>query len=287
VDNIVRKLLPYAFLPATLLYSRLRPSIRILMYHRVSPLPEHDQLTVTPERFEEQMSYLAGNWRVIGLAQAVTELANSARIEPAVVVTFDDGYRDNLTQALPVLRKYRVPATIFVTGRFCDQTMHHPRYPSEQGRLHLDWDEVRRLAQEPGITIGSHTLTHPYLTRLDEQQARAEVFDSRDAIAAQTGTPVGYFCYPSGDVTAREAALVEAAGYHAAVTVAPGPNHHATPRYMLRRTEVTNRDGANELALKLSGAFDPIHLWLHSRRERSFAQARLAPSAPDSARGAA
>ena len=254
------------------------------MYHRVSPARNYDQLTVTPERFEEQMAYLAGRWRVISLAQAVTELANDNRIEPSVAITFDDGYRDNLTQALPVLRKYQIPATIFVTARFCDQSMRHPRYPAEQGRLHLDWSEVRELARAPGITIGSHTLTHPYLTRLTEPQARAEIFDSRHAIAGQTGVQVEFFCYPSGDVTAIEASLVEAAGYRAAVSVAPGANRHGTPRYLLRRTEITDRDGEYELALKLAGAYDPIHMWLHSRRERKFARARAASSPPDSVR---
>jgi peptidoglycan/xylan/chitin deacetylase (PgdA/CDA1 family) len=256
------------------------------MYHRVSLSREYDQLTVTPKRFEEQMSYLKKNCRVLSLPQAVTELANKNLSTPAVVVTFDDGYRDNLTQALPILRKNRIPATIFVTGRFCDQSMRHPRYPSEEGRLHLDWNEVRELAREPGITIGSHTLTHPYLTRQPEPQVRAEIFDSRHAIARQIDAPVEYFCYPSGDVTAREASLVEAAGYLAAVSVAPGSNHPGTPRYMLRRTEVTDRDGAHELALKLAGAYDPIHLWLHYRRERNFAQARAASSTSSAARGA-
>jgi peptidoglycan/xylan/chitin deacetylase (PgdA/CDA1 family) len=250
------------------------------MYHRVARLPGYDQLAVTPQRFEEQMAYLAAHCRVVSLAQAVNELERGGRLTPAVAVTFDDGYRDNLTHALPILRRYNIPATVFVTARFCDQALRHPRYPVEEGRLHLDWSDARALVREPGIAIGSHTLTHPFLSRLDDTRAHAEIADSRREIADQIGAEVEFFCYPSGDLSEREVALVAASGYRAAVSVAPGANRSTAARFALRRTEVTDRDGAGELALKLAGAYDPMHLWLHRRRERAFARARAAVPSP-------
>lgn len=271
---LLRALMPYGLMFGTWPYTLLRPGIRILMYHRVDRLVSYDQLTVSPERFAEQMGYLARHCRVLSLEQAVTELSAGRPVRSGVAVTFDDGYRDNLLHALPVLRRYRIPATIFVTTRFCDQDLSHPRYGNASPNLHLTWEETRELAREPGIAIGSHTLTHPYLSRLDPEAAAREIAGSRDIIHERLGKPVDFFCYPSGDFGSREMQLVASAGYRAAVSVAPGVNRAGTHPYALRRTEVTDRDGPRELALKLAGAYDPIHWFLHRRRERQFSKAR-------------
>jgi hypothetical protein len=81
---------------------------------------------------------------------------------------------------------------------------------------------------------------------------------------------VDFFCYPSGDFGDREVALVRAAGYRAAVSVAPGVNRSGTSPFALRRTEVTDRDERVDLDAKLTGAYDLAHGWLHLRRRREF-----------------
>lgn len=263
-------------------YYRLHPGIRILMYHRVRNAPAYDQLSVSTARFEAQMAYLARNCRVLSMNEALDELAGTVT-SPGVAVTFDDGYLDNLTEALPILRRYAIPATIFVTAGFSGQTLSHPRYPNADGpsRLHLNWDEVRELSRDPLIQIGSHTLTHPFLSRTAESQAWAEIADSRRQIQAQLGQPVDLFCYPSGDVGSREAQLVRRAGYRAAVTVAPGQNRPGQSAFELKRTEMTDRDSESELADKLAGAYDLPHALLHWRRTRRFrAAARAAHVQP-------
>jgi peptidoglycan/xylan/chitin deacetylase (PgdA/CDA1 family) len=265
--------------PAATLHARLRPGLRVLMYHRVDRLPAYDQLTVAPERFADQMAWLARHARLLSLPAAVDELAGGGGVRPGVVVTFDDGYRDNLVHALPVLRQHGIPATIFVTAEFCDQTLRHPRYPDPPARLHLDWDEVRALARDPLVTIGSHSLTHPHLSRLDEQRARAEIGESRARIAAEIGRPVELFCYPSGDFGPREVGMVRAAGYRAAVSVAPGANRPGAPLFELRRTEATDRDEPRDLRAKLDGAYDLPHAWLHRRRRRQLEAAARATGA--------
>lgn len=279
---LARRALAAALLPAARLHARLRPGVRILMYHRVDRLPGYDQLTVTPERFARHVAYLARHCRPLSLADAVDELERGPSGD-AVVVTLDDGYRDNLVHALPALRRHGVPATLFVTAAFCDQARRHPRYPAGDGRLHLDWEELRALASDPLVTIGSHALTHPHLRRLSAAAAREEIGGSRERIARELGRPVEFFCYPSGDLGPREVELVRAAGYRAAVTVAPGANRRGTPPLELRRTEVTDRDDDGDLRAKLSGAYDPVHLWLHRARTRRFeaeARAEQAPAAP-------
>lgn len=267
----MRKLIAAALLPYAKLHGAWRPGLRILMYHRVARLDRYDQLTVSPARFAQQMQELA-RYRVVSLDAGLQALQSGRLREALFAVTFDDGYLDNLAEALPVLQHYRIPATIFVTTRFCDQTLCHPRYGNEkQQRLHLDWDEVRLLADSAGITIGSHTLTHPRLPALDDGAAMHEIAASRAEIAEQLRRPVDYFCYPSGDFGARELRLARQAGYRAAVSVAPGVNVVQTDRFQLRRTEITDRDDPAQFRLKLAGAFDPIHRVLHARRKRYFA----------------
>ena len=271
----MRSLLARACWPATRVAQGLRPGLRVLMYHRVTCLDAFDQLTVSPARFEAQMRLLASRRRVVGLLDGLRALREGPLLAPMVAVTFDDGYLDNLIEAVPILQRYRIPATIFVTTRFCDQVAVHPRYAAQPGpRLHLDWAEVSHLAGMPGIEIGSHTHTHPYLPRVSDAQAVDEIAGSRDVIAARLGRPVRALCYPSGDLGAREARLARDAGYAAAVTVAPGVNHADCDPMLVCRTEVTERDDERAFMLKLDGAFDPLHRLLHLRRQRRFTRER-------------
>lgn len=284
--GLLRSAAAAACWPAAAIASALRPGVRVLMYHRVVPRNGFDQLTVTPERFAEQMAWLKARCEVVSLADAASQLSSPAGgARPCVAITFDDGYLDNLQHALPVLQRLGLPATIFVTTAFCSQAMSHPRYPAEGGRLHLTWDEVRRLAAAPGITIGSHTATHPYLQRVSPQQARAEIADSRKQIADEIGRSVDFFCYPSGDVGPREIDLAREAGYRASVTVHPGLNRPGIDLQALRRTEITQHDAVLDFGLKLRGAYDPLHALLHWRRQRRFAAQAHASSVPSASTG--
>ena len=274
-----RLLLAAACWPATRIAEAARPGLRVLMYHRVARLDAYDQLTVTPERFEQQMRLLAGRRKVVGLVEGLRALRAGTLAGPAVAVTFDDGYLDNLVEAAPILQRHGIAATVFVTTRFCDQTAAHPRYAPGGARLHLDWDEVSRLASLPGVEIGSHTLSHPYLPRLSDSQARQEIEASRRCIGERIGREVRAFCYPSGDVGEREARLAREAGYEAAVSVCPGLNRAGFDPMLVRRTEVTQRDDERAFALKLDGAFDPLHRLLHARRRRRFERERVAARA--------
>jgi len=248
-------------------YYRCRPGIRVLMYHRVRRTTSYDQLSVAPDRFREQIAYLAMHERPLSLNAALDELAVGVQ-RPGVVVTFDDGYLDNLTEALPTLERFHIPATIYVTTSFCSQRTRHRRYAEESQRLHLDWDECRSLARHPLVEIGSHALTHASLRHLSGETCADEIRRSRDELAAQLNRPVDAFCYPFGDMDTREVALVREAGYRSAVTVQPGLNRSLATPFQLRRTEVTDRDDAAALSDKLAGAYDLPHSLLHWRRMR-------------------
>ncbi|VAW92007.1 Polysaccharide deacetylase [hydrothermal vent metagenome] len=270
MSSIVRQFVSGSLLPFSYLDDILRPGIRVLMYHRVIKTTEYDQLTVTPVVFDTQMQYLSRNYNVVSLDTATKALYSSKINSGNVVVTFDDGYLDNLEYALPILKKYNIPATIYVTTDFCNQDKSHPRYKKSDKRLHLDWDEVSELNKLNNITIGSHTISHPYLSRLDEIAAENEILRSKEIIESKLNTQVQHFCYPSGDFGAREVALIKDAGYLTAVTVSPGKNRCKVSRFELNRTEMTDKDSTKELFLKLNGSFDLMHKVLHWKRMRNF-----------------
>lgn len=272
-----RWLLAIIGLPLGLWQSIVQPGVRVLMYHRVDRLPQYDQLNVTPERFEQHLKILSGTGRVVSLAAAVSSLNDgsaedgSAESSNGIAITFDDGYLDNLTQALPLLEKYQLPATIFITSRFSDQSERHPRYIDDGQRLHLDWVQLRKLSQHPLITIGSHTLSHPYLQRVSDEVCEQEIIESKERIEAELGISVDYFCFPSGDYGERELSILRASDYKASVTVAPGVNRRGLHKaHELLRTEVTDKDTAGLFRLKLLGAFDFLHGLLHRRRQNKF-----------------
>ncbi len=279
---MLRRFLALVFLVPAMFSTALRPGIRVLMYHRVSRRDSFDQLVVSPKKFKEQMAVLASDYNVLTLEDAVSKLETKAPLpRNSVVVTFDDGYLDNLVEALPILEQYSIPATIFVTSNFCEQSQSHPRYEAEQqstdaSRLHLHWSEVRELEKHPLISIGSHTVSHAHLPRLGTSEARREIIESKEIIESQLQRSIQFFCYPNGDYFDREISMLKESSYRAAVTVSPGLNRYAANSFSLRRTEVTDNDDARLLRYKLQGAFDLPHKLLDMKRRFTFRKSAAA-----------
>jgi len=158
-------------------------------------------------------------------------------------VTFDDAFR-SLARALPLLEGLGVPATVFVCSGYADdgRPLDVPelaedlrRYPDALATM--DWDAVRDLAQR-GLEIGSHTISHPHLPRLDDAELRRELEESRARIEDELRRPCRFLAYPFGDDDARVRAAAEAAGYEAAFAL-PGPedriDRFAVPRVGMYR----------------------------------------------------
>jgi peptidoglycan/xylan/chitin deacetylase (PgdA/CDA1 family) len=175
----------------------------VFYYHRVGPFREGAprKMTVTPENFRRQMAFLR-DWAADALT--LDQVLEGRR---GAAVTFDDGFKDCLEFALPVLREFRIPATFFiVAGRVggTDTWMRVTSLPEE--RL-MDWDDLRRLL-DAGMTIGSHTLTHSTLSA-------EEVEGSRRLLEERLEAPVRHFAYPRGEHSPEGVARVKAAGYAA------------------------------------------------------------------------
>jgi peptidoglycan/xylan/chitin deacetylase (PgdA/CDA1 family) len=237
------------------------PGLRVLTYHRVNDSHPRDRLSVRPDAFGAQMEALAHSGRpVLSLVEAVRALRGVGRLPAdAIALTFDDGFQDNFTHALPVLERFGFPATFFVVTAAVgsDGTLERYRDCCEGDRI-LDWDQVRAL-QARGHSIGGHGRTHREMAMLSEADARAEAHGCADDIAAETAERPRLFCYPRGSESVGVRRIVGEAGFEAACTVRPGANPPGTDLLALRRTEVSADDTIEDFRLKLDGGFDAWH----------------------------
>lgn len=233
------------------------------MYHRVAEIGG-DRLAIPPREFARQMDLLRATGRAVRSLDEAFSSRDTARsaAEPAVVLTFDDGYRDFYDNVFPILASRNLPATVFVVPEFIEGKIELSRYRERKDISQpLTWEMLAEMSGR-GITVGSHSLTHRELPGLSREEARREVAGSREAIGRKLGTSPGWFSYPRGKATPELADLVRNSGYRGAVTVRPGLNRPPGDRYLLRRTEISADDDREDFFLKLQGGFDlPHRIW--------------------------
>lgn len=308
----------------------------ILMLHRVTAFLERPDgpnrhLSITPEFLDLLVGEMKRmGWDFVSMDEAVARLRSSGNRGLFAAVTADDGYRDNLTEALPVLESHSAPITIYVapgltsgdvdlwwevleglvaagrpltvkladgemrfdcstakgrteafrhlsnhlTGEVAeeDQASVLRRWaemagydaPSPGQKLLMDWDEIRRIAAHPLVTIGAHTVHHYALKRLSEAVAADEICRSRSLIEAEIGKMPQHFAYPYGYAAAagrREAELARKVGYLSAVTTRHGVllPEHANHLHALPRISVNGRhQDIGAIRAMLTGATTPL-----------------------------
>lgn len=230
---------------------RDRYVVPILVYHHINASSDTSLtlLTVSQKSFEYQMLFLKRKgFHVISFDRLVKGIQRGqAFARNTVVVQFDDGYLDNYTDALPILEKYEIPATIFLVSDLIGHT-----------KGFLNWDQVKEM-EAHGVIIGAHTRHHAYLPDLTLEQARDEVVGSKKIIEDHLGHPVDFFCYPSGGYTIEVKQLVKEAGFKAAVTTNRGKDRYNFDLFALNRIHIKNSDGRFGgiiLWFKLSGYYN-------------------------------
>src|SRR2546425_8612517 len=239
-------------------------SLRVLMYHKVNDLPGNP-LTMPVSLFDEQMDQLRQfGYNVVGL-QAVLDHYGERTPLPtnAVLITFDDGYHDNLDNAARVLRKYGYPAVLFVPIGYLDDRhpLPHEEHLAAQGILNrtIDWDELIDLERE-GIRIESHGISHLPLADLELDEAAREIALSKLRLEERLGRPVRAFSYVKGSEAHYKAvhlSLVRQAGYDVAFTAVSGANSPTTDPLQLRRYNIEPYS-PRTFELVLAGACDLI-----------------------------
>ena len=229
-------------------YMAPRYTVPILMYHGVSDVLE-DSLYVSPENFEKQMRYLSSKkYKVISLDEYVQNIKDG-KITPkrTVIITFDDGFEDNYTNAFPILADYEFPATIFIITDYVGKKSDY-----------LNWNQIRFMAKH-GISFGAHTKSNVYLPNItDVRELWDEIMTPRIDIKKEAALNAKYFCYPTGGFTEKAKNAVIKAGYTGACTTNRGKDKYNKDIFELKRVKVTNSDTTKpfHFKAKLSGYYN-------------------------------
>lgn len=241
---------------------RRRNGVVVLNYHRVNDFLEPNDLVVSATTFREQMEFLfRRNYRVVGIEGLMENLMGQGVKESRIpmMITFDDGYRDNYLNAYPVLREFGFPAVIFLTAGMIGTLQKRPRYAQMPDPDMLSWQEIEEMVTKR-IEFGAHTVSHPHLDRIDPNAAKDEIVRSKQLLEAK-GLRVRSFAYPYGGYNQAVAAAVKESGIECAFTVKPGINKPGDNLFELKRTGMNGLDSLFDFRKKLAGAYDQLHAW--------------------------
>ena len=194
--------------------------VPIFIYHSVYPdfggeTRVQKGFSVTPEIFEKQLAYLANNgYTAISLddLERYIKLGTTTVARP-VMLTFDDGWKNEYTYAFPLLKKYNMTATFFIYTN-----------PIGKDKRFMTWEDVQEM-DAAGMSIQGHSLSHPYLTKMPIDQERREVVESKKKLEEKLGKKVTHFASPFGQTDERLVSLLKEAGYSTGRTTVWGATH--------------------------------------------------------------
>ncbi len=237
--NTPRRVVPTAVMIPTPTPIQWPVRIPILMYHYVEYVADkgdtiRQSLNITPYTFEKQLQTLAdAGYTFLTASDMGTLFDGKKHTLPAkaIVITFDDGYRDFYTDVYPLLQKYHAKATVYVIAGFVD----YKNYMTEA--------QLRELASSGLVDIGAHTVHHVGLQYTDQKTVKKEVEESKSLLEGMLGVPVVSFAYPDGSYDDSAISAVKNAGFTTAVSTRPGIENGVENRYALFRLRSGGRIG--------------------------------------------
>jgi peptidoglycan/xylan/chitin deacetylase (PgdA/CDA1 family) len=170
----------------------------IVVFHRVDNRYPGNGITATSDEFERFVKFFHQFFRIVPLSELLQGMRSEQRLRGLLVITFDDGYADNVLLAAPILARYKAPACFFVTTGMIESEIQ-PSWDQRSGITSewMTWAQVRAL-RAAGHEIGAHTVTHPDLATLDVDSARQEIRGARQRLEQELGEPITLFAYPYG-----------------------------------------------------------------------------------------
>lgn len=235
---------------------------RILLYHSIGERTGEDVLgiKVAKEEFLHQMQFLSDNkYNVVGLVELIELMRKNMPIpKDSVAITFDDGYRDNLTEAAPILKKFNYPALVFVCLDYLEKNKKDSldywvkwEFLSKEDFVHLT---------DFNFDVGLHSLTHRRLSRLSVEELKKEILNAKIKLEHYINREVNLFSYPYGAFNLKTIEILRTGGFIGACCSRGGRNTHSTDFYKLKRTEITADDTLWEFRKKLCGFYDTIEV---------------------------
>jgi len=225
-------------------FRSLNQRVPVIMYHDLIKHrgPGSVWFDSTEAEFSDQMDELKSKgYHPVSLDDLYKHLTTGSDLpDKAIVLTFDDNYQGVYDFAYPILKADGFPFAVFVhTGYVGTKTKY--------GRAHMTWDTLSKLLKDPLFTVGSHTVTHPDLTKLGPTEVDKEMTDSKQSLETHLHTQIDYFAYPDGKNDDAVQAAAKDAGYKMAFTMENGPveespNILCLNRYVQTRMEKALQD---------------------------------------------
>ncbi|MBC8473955.1 MAG: polysaccharide deacetylase family protein [Candidatus Omnitrophica bacterium] len=276
IKEIAKYVCYYLGVPRSLFWLMKRggPKLLIFTYHKISSdSSNHEYLTVPEDIFEQQIRFIKTNFKPVSMSEGLRILRQGGPSGIYAAINIDDGYMDNYLHAYPVLKKYNMPATIFLTTDYIGKehvfwwdrvfNVKKERYETDSiNSMLMEKGEKEResfideLEKEHSVTegprpcamlgwneiremnnglisFGAHTKTHRNLCLLGDDEVRRELVDSKSIIEENLGQEVKEFAYPFGRLDGRIRRLTQEAGFKCARTTSGGLNTKDTDRFLL------------------------------------------------------
>jgi len=204
-------------------------NIPILMYHSID-YEKGNELRIPKDKFREQMKYLKDNgYNPLSLDELYSHMVNGTAVpEKPIVITLDDGYSDNYTNAYPVLREFGFKATVFVITNTV-----------EGGGSYLNAEQIKEMDKN-GIDMESHTVSHPRLNELSYDKQMSEMKESKEYLEKLLNKDINYIAYPYGNFNENTLKAVEEIGYKMAISTKSGLAAKSDGIYKLHRIYISN-----------------------------------------------
>ena len=248
-------------------YAWWRPAVdyrkpRVLMYHMICESQRGQKfrgLRVSPRRFEQQLQWLTNHgWQFVTVSEL---LAMEEPKEKLVALTFDDGFEDNLTNALPIMKRYGAKGTLYLVVDRHDRDWStakkaHHNSGELQREPKLSDEQVRELLASGLFELGSHTDTHINMVRTERFDKERELQNSKQQLEQDFGVPVNSFAYPFGLYESTDPELAKAAGYTTAVTTDTGIDSlpFSSP-LQLKRIKISGKDNLLAFILRMRSGY--------------------------------
>jgi len=243
--------------------------IPILMYHSISrhATPKFKPFTVSSESFADHMAYLRQHaYTLMTVTQLVKVLTQEGSVLPErpIVLTFDDGFADFFTDALPILQQYGFPATLYVTTGFVGSTSRWMQREGEATRLMLTWEQLTEICM-CGVELGGHSHSHRQLDTLPLTIAQDEIVHCKRLLEDHLGQEVLSFAYPHGYHSATTKRLVREAGYRSACAVSYAMSSEVTDTLALARLQIGPDTSVDALAALLTKPLPSVRTTIYKR----------------------
>ena len=225
-------------------------TIPIILYHRIDLSPIDSRYYVAPEKFGEQMKLLHDwGYTTITTTMLIQAITQGAELPPRpFLITIDDGNLDNYTNAFPIMQKYGFTGVLYLVGNYIG------------AQDYMNVDQVLEM-HSAGWEVGSHSMSHLDLTKLEPDALRIEIIDSREMLEEKLGIPVLTFAYPFGFKNESALDYVKFAGYMGAMGASGyTPAQGLWNLYYLQRVEIKGSEDAKTFTRFLPWQGDPSFL---------------------------